>query len=286
MNTEQMVAIIMRTKDRPLFLKRAIESVVQQTYNKWILVIVNDGGDARLVNKVIEEYQQYGEKIILVNNERSLGMEAASNKGIKIVNSKYVVIHDDDDTWKPTFLNTTINYLELNPSCYGVITYSNKIIEKVKDEQIKIIKRKPFNYNLKGMIGLYEICEKNLFPPISFVYRGKVIQEIGLYDENLPVLGDWEFNLRFIQRYDIHIIEEGLANYHHRTTLKSGIYSNSIIGGKNKHLYYETQIRNKLLRRDIEQGKLGIGVIISLGRGIKKSSSIISIRNKLRELVR
>lgn len=286
MNIEQMVAIIMRTKDRPLFLRRAIQSVIQQTYDGWILVIVNDGGDSKLVDEVLEEYHQYREKIILVNNEKSLGMEAASNKGINAVKSKYLVIHDDDDTWESTFLNTTINYLEANPSCYGVITYSNKIIEKIEGDQIRILKRKPFNYNLKGMVGLYEICEKNLFSPISFVYQRVAIQEIGLYDENLPVLGDWEFNLRFIQKYDIHIIEEGLANYHHRTTLKKGNYSNSIIGGKDKHLYYEIQIKNKLLRKDIEQGKLGIGTIINLGKGIKKSNSITSIRDKLRQVMR
>ncbi len=50
------VAIIMRTKDRNIFLKRAIESVINQTYKDWILVIVNDGGNLDDIQKLLKSY--------------------------------------------------------------------------------------------------------------------------------------------------------------------------------------------------------------------------------------
>ncbi|NFO04757.1 glycosyltransferase [Clostridium botulinum] len=275
------VAIIMRTKDRNIFLKRAIESVVNQTYKEWILVIVNDGGNIKTVKDILGKYEKYKEKIQLINNLKSLGMEAASNKGIQSVESDYIVIHDDDDTWENEFLNKTVTYLENNIECSGVITHSNKVIEKVEGEIISIKKIKPFNTYLKQIIDLYELCLKNLFSPISFIYRRKVFEKIGYYDESLPVLGDWEFNLRFIKLYDIHIIEERLANYHQRPQIKKGIYSNSIVGGRKTHLYYETLIKNKLLRVDIKSGKLGMGTIINLSRGYKSSGFIRTIRQKL-----
>ncbi|EES49044.1 glycosyltransferase family 2 protein [Clostridium botulinum] len=275
------VAIIMRTKDRNIFLKRAIESVINQNYKDWILAIVNDGGNLDDIQKLLKSYEHYKEKIIIIHNENSLGMEAASNRGIKSVNSDYVVIHDDDDTWESEFLSKTVNYLDENSNCNGVITYSNKIIEKINNKKIIIKKVKPFNTYLKGIISIYDLCIKNLFSPISFIYRRSVVDEIGLYDETLPVLGDWEFNLRFIKKYDIHIIEEKLANYHQRPQVKSGVNSNSIVGARKIHLYYETIIKNKLLRNDFASEKLGIGTIINLGRGYRNTSFIRRIRQKL-----
>ncbi|NFN18989.1 glycosyltransferase [Clostridium botulinum] len=275
------VAIIMRTKDRNIFLKRAIESVINQTYKDWILVIVNDGGNLDDIQKLLKSYEHYKEKIIIIHNENSLGMEAASNRGIKSVNSDYVVIHDDDDTWESEFLSTTTKYLDENLNCNGVITYSNKVIEKINNEKIIIKKVKPFNTYLKGIISIYDLCIKNLFSPISFIYRRSVFDKIGLYDETLPVLGDWEFNLRFIKKYDIHIIEERLANYHQRPKIKNGINSNSIIGGKNKHFYYETILKNRLLREELHENKLGIGFIINIIDSIKKVNIVRALKEKL-----
>ena len=276
------VAVIMRTKDRKIFLDRAIKSVINQTYSDWILVIVNDGGSLRDIEELLKLYEdKYRRRIKLINNEKSLGMEAASNEGIKAVDSEYVVIHDDDDTWNINFLERTVGYLESKKSCNGVITQSNKVIEKIKGDKIKIKKIKPFNSELKGIISLYDLCLKNLFSPISFIYRRKVLEEIGMYNEELPVLGDWDFNIRFIKRYDIDVIEELLANYHQRPEINKGKYSNSIIGKRNRHIYYEILLQNKFLRDDLENGKFGIGTLINLSRAIKKSNSIY----KLREII-
>ena len=277
------IAVIMRTKDRSVFLERGIQSVIGQSYKDWVLVIVNDGGDCEEVNRVVASFSEaLAGRVVVIHNEMSRGMEAASNKGIQAVDSKYVVIHDDDDTWKEDFLMKTVTYLEQHQSCYGVITQSNKVIEEVKNETLQVKKVKPFNTQLKGMIDMYELCSKNLFPPISFVYRRSVYEEIGLYDEALPVLGDWDFNLRFIRKYNIHVIEEPLANYHHRYQVKHGQYSNSIIGGKQKHLYYETLLKNKFLRLDLDEGKLGMGMLINMAKGIHKGNSLQQLKSKLR----
>jgi glycosyltransferase involved in cell wall biosynthesis len=78
------VSIITRTKDRPLLLERAIKSVLNQTYSEWIHVVVNDGGDAKSVQSLLDQYRtQYAGRLCLVTNNRSLGMEAASNVGLR-----------------------------------------------------------------------------------------------------------------------------------------------------------------------------------------------------------
>lgn len=278
------VAVIMRTKNRNLFLKRAINSVIKQIFSEWILVIVNDGGNKEELEKLLNEFNRYREKILVIHNAKSLGMEAASNKGISSVDSEYVVIHDDDDTWNEEFLLKTVGFLDKNQKCSGVITHTNKVIEKVSRNIIKIKKITPFNGKLYGMISIMDICEKNLFPPISFIYRRSVYDKIGgMYNENLPVLGDWEFNLRFIKTFDIYIIEKPLANYHQRPKIKQGVYSNSIIGRKNNHMYYENFIKNKMIRDSLKCDDR-YGMFLALINQNAKQNYLYKVVNKMKNI--
>jgi len=260
------VSVIMRTKDRTFFLRRAIESVLSQDYDDWQLIIVNDAGNSDNVDSLVREYEErFKDRVKVIHKEKSFGMESASNTGIKSSDSEYVVIHDDDDSWQPDFLKECVGFLDSNKNWKGVISHSVKIIEKIEDDKIIIEKTEPFNCDLKT-ISFFKLAALNLFSPISFVYRREVYNSIGYYDEALPVLGDWEFNLRFLAEYDIFVIRKPLANYHHRLSTTNKIFSNSIIGDLDKHILYDTIIRNKLLREDIKNNRTGIGVVCNIAK--------------------
>lgn len=271
------VAIITRTKNRKILLRRAIESILGQTFEDWCMVIVNDGGVKGDVEDLVWDYSdKFRGRCYIIHNEISKGMEAASNSGIKASSSDYIVIHDDDDSWHPQFLEKCVNFLDHNPypSFRGVITYSVRILERIENDKIIIESKEPFNRWMKS-VSLFRMAANNVFPPISFVYRRDVIDEIGYYREDLPVLGDWEFNLRFMSKYDIYLIPEELAYYHHRLSIKSGDYTNSVIGHDDKHIFYDTFIRNELLRRDLERNELGLGYLVNLGNSFESLHSQI-----------
>ena len=107
----------------------------------------------------------------------------------------------------------------------------------------------------------------NVFPPISFVYKREIFAKTGYYREDLPVLGDWEFNLRFMRLYDIYVIPEELAFYHHRIEEKEGKYSNSVVKDDSKHKFYDALIRNELLRQDLDYNSMGIGHLVNISKG-------------------
>ncbi len=264
------VAIIMRTKNRSLLLRRAILSVTKQTMKDWILIIVNDGGDKDDVENVVAEFMEgFGERIKVIHNEVNLGMEAASNIGINNSDSEYIVIHDDDDTWYKTFLEECVKELK-NSNCKGVITHSKRIIEIIRNDHINTVLIEPYNNNLYN-ISIFQIASMNLFPPISFVYLRDVYKEIGSYNESLPVLGDWEFNLRFVKKYDINVIPKLLANYHHRPLSKDLNYANTVIGEQQKkHKYYDCYIRNLMLRKDMSENRMGMGFLVNLAFSIEQ----------------
>lgn len=266
------VAVITRTKNRAILLKRAVESVLSQKYQDWTHVIVNDGGAPEEIRRVLAPNMElYGGRVTVIDNPASLGMEAASNIGIRGCDSELVVIHDDDDSWHPDFLERCVAFMDADdkPSlgCEygGVITYSLRILEEMDGESVKTVASDPFNTWMQS-VSLYRLASSNTFPPISFLFRRKVLDEVGYFREDLPVLGDWDFHLRTCMQYEIGLIPELLAYYHHRTSIKSGEYGNTVHAADYKHRTYDALYRNDLLRRDLREGKAGIGYLVNIGR--------------------
>ncbi|AWK50035.1 glycosyl transferase family 2 [Clostridium beijerinckii] len=258
------ISIIIRTSTRYIFLDRAIKDIMNQTYKQWKIILVNDKGELKKIQDIINN-KVPKEQYVIINNEGASGLHKAINLGAKAVDTEMVVMHDDDDTWDIHFLEETVGYLESNSECMGVLTHSNKIYEKVVNDQIKKGKIKPFNTDLKDVISLYDMIKNNLFSPISFVYRTKVYEEVGYFDDSLEVLEDWEFNLRFLMKYDIYIIEKNLANYHIREDNNiQESFKNTVTSKKKLHQKYDTIIRNRYLREDLNNKQLGIGTLMNI----------------------
>ncbi|WP_193186623.1 glycosyltransferase [Nisaea sediminum] len=243
------VAIITRTKDRPLLLARAARSVAAQSYRNYYWVVVNDGGEPDPVQDILATAPIDPARMLFCSFEESQGMEAASNAGIAASRSDLIVIHDDDDSWERDFLTEAVAFLVEHEDRYaGVITHSTYIAEEIRNGQVQEKERRPFN-DWVNSIHLAEMAVANLFPPIAFLYRRALWEQLGGYDESLPVLGDWDFNLRFLMEADIGVLAKPLANYHHRAGTSTGdAYANSDIAARNPHIAYNAIVRNRYLR--------------------------------------
>jgi len=260
------VAVITRTKNRPLLVRRALESICQQTFKRFQWVIVNDGGELDAIDAIAAEAEARGVDTLVIHLPASIGMEAASNKGIHAVDSQYIVIHDDDDSWQPAFLEVTTDFLRQNPSYGGVVTQSMRVDEEIMGDCVRVLSKYPFNRTLTN-VYLIDLLGANSFPPISFLYKREAFRAVGDYDPTLPVLGDWDFNIRFLQRYNIGVVPELLANYHHRVNVQGGAaYENTVIAGVSQHLLYDAVIRNRMLRQDLAEGRFGVGCLMSVLR--------------------
>jgi glycosyltransferase involved in cell wall biosynthesis len=263
----------MRTKDRPVLLRRAIASVVNQSYNNWHMVIVNDGGNPADVDRLVEHYTALSRgRVSVIHNAESLGMEAASNKGIETVQTQYLAIHDDDDTWAPEFLTVAVAELrEIRkgfPTVAGVITLANAVFERIDGNVVHIERTEPYRTSDKrGIVSLDGILTENQFAPIQFLFRYDAAREVGFFRPELPVLGDWDFNVRFMCRYDIFIIPQFLAFYHHRVGDQTP-YGNTIIADRSRHDLYATILKNEWLRRDIHARGTGVGAHVNVRQAI------------------
>ena len=187
------VAILVRTKDRPRFLSRTLENIAQQTFTDYTVCVINDGGDEQAARAVIEESPLDSGHVQLLTAGGN--MEAASNAGLTATVSKYVAIHDDDDLWAPEFLERTVAALEES----GALMCTTRIVERYErenaDGEFEVYEERIFHDSLPS-VGLQFLFRTNRTVPIGILYRRSLHELVGFYDESLPVVGDWEFNMR------------------------------------------------------------------------------------------
>lgn len=247
-------------------------SVGGQTFKDFTWVVVNDGGDRLGVEQVLSQWSHSEIAVVALHHERNKGMEAASNAGIASCSSEYIVIHDDDDTWDPYFLEKTVAYLDspAGQEFAAVLTGTIRVDEIMEGDAIKELSRSVWSPNTVGYpvgcVQISDIAVENQFAPIAMLFRRTVYEEVGGYDESLPVLGDWDFNLKLLTKGDIAVIPDNLANYHHRPSVAGSNYGNSVHAGINKHVVYDAVVRNRFIRESIASGNPTMAFLLVSGR--------------------
>lgn len=263
MSKAPLLGIVTRTKDRPLFLSRVIQSVNAQTSRNFVHIIVNDAGDKDEVAGVISANagSDYETKVIDVKTDGKI--EIATNAGVDAAKTKYVAVLDDDDTWHPELVARVLRHFE-ETDAKGIVVRTDKVVEQLQDDgSIKHIKTSEWMPEMRA-VNLYRQFVDNQMTPVSFIFAKSAYEEIDGYDESLEVMGDWDFGIRFLKKYDVDFLNPGfaLANYHHRK-FKPGAQGNTSFSGNDKKVYYANYLMNKFLREDLESGKIGVGYIMS-----------------------
>lgn len=240
------VAIVMRTYERPVMLARALESVCSQTFADRTLVVVNNGGAPGPVDDVVRlaRLGHPAADITVLHLDQRVGMEEASNRGLAATESEFFAIHDDDDTWKPDFLAVTVAALRAHPEVSAVVTGVVRVHETFTKGRVWPVRNEKFHLTAErltadGMIG------NNTFPPIAALFRRSLLDRVGWFDASLPVLGDWEFNLRALTVGPFVFLPRRLANYHTRTPESDVAAGNSITVGQDLHRRIKAELQQR-----------------------------------------
>ena len=249
------VAILVRTKGRPRFLSRALENIAQQTFTDYTVCVINDGGDEQATRAVIEasplgSNAQDSSRVQLLTTAGG-NMEAASNAGLAATTSEYVAIHDDDDLWAPEFLERTVAALEES----GALMCTTRIVERYErenaDGEFEVYEERIFHDGLPS-VGLQFLFRTNRAVPIGILYRRSLHELVGFYDESLPVVGDWEFNMRAAAVADILLVDEPLAYWSLRPDAE-GAEANSV-KRQADHARFDSLVRARAIREDLQAG--------------------------------
>ncbi|TVU62485.1 glycosyltransferase [Paenarthrobacter nitroguajacolicus] len=274
------ITIVTRTKNRPIFLARALDDIFAQTSQDFELVVVNDGGDPADVERLTSQRSDAEQaRITTLHHSESVGMEAASNAGIKAGSGEFVVIHDDDDFWAPTFLERTVAYLDdpAHAAQAGVMVRTEIVIEELVEDRIEPVRREIFWADMR-QITLADMLRINRAVPISFLYRRSLHDAVGYYNEDLPVVGDWEFHLRVLSHSRVGFLDgEPLAFWSQRPE-SEGHDGNSIFAKAAEHAHYDALVRDEHLRDGVAQG--GLGTVLYLSRILAEQEELIRAQQR------
>ena len=105
------VSIILPTYNRAHTLRKAVDSILNQTYKDFELIVVDDGSTDDTYN-LIKSINDY--RIVYVKHEKNKGAAAARNTGIKLAKGKYIAFQDSDDEWYSHKLEKQMEIIENN----------------------------------------------------------------------------------------------------------------------------------------------------------------------------
>ena len=245
------VTVVTRTRNRPLMLTRAVQSVGAQTFQDLDLVIVNDAGESEAVDQALASAPEWlRERTQVVTNETSHGREAALEDGLAVSSCEFFAIHDDDDSWEPGFLAACVAHLDENPGHGAVATSCDLIFETVTEEALTELKREALAPG-KESWTLIDTMVANYVPPISQLIRREVADRIGHWDGTLLTQADWDFNLRLLATSPVGFIgDEPLAHWHHRDST-DGTIGNSVVVDAAHHRTDNLAIRDRYARLSV-----------------------------------
>lgn len=123
---EPLVSILMLTYNRASYLKQAIESVLQQSYQNFELIIIDDGSTDNTTS-VLAGFKDA--RIRLVLHKENKGLLARRQESLLLAQGTYVAVLDSDDLWESEKLATQITYLESHPDCVLIGTWITRIDE-------------------------------------------------------------------------------------------------------------------------------------------------------------
>lgn len=250
------VAVLVRTKDRPRFLRRALANIAEQTFTDYTVCVINDGGDESATRAILQAsplaHLLEGDTPRLTLLTTGGGnMEAASNAGLAATDSKFVAIHDDDDLWAPEFLERTVGALRASEA----LICSTRVVERYEREtpegEFEVYEERIFHDGLPGF-GLQFLYRTNRTVPIGILYRRRLHELVGFYDESLPVVGDWEFNLRAAAVTEVLLVDEPLAYWSLRPQA-DGAEANSV-QRQAEHARFDASVRARAIRDDLQSG--------------------------------
>lgn len=206
MSKHPLISVVIPTYGRSHLLERAIDSVLEQTYDNIEIIVVDDNNsnsEHRMhTERVLGTYLENGQ-IIYLKHEKNAGGSVARNTGIKASNGEYVALLDDDDEWFPEKLEKQIAYFEALDDNVGVV-YCSYILEEYNGD--KIIKRTEKGDLTKELLMLQ-------FDPgasSTLVFKKSALEEIHYFDENFERHQDLEVLIRLCRNYLIDVCPDVL----------------------------------------------------------------------------
>lgn len=202
-NRPPSVSVIIPTFNRAPLLTRSIKSVLDQTYQDFEIIIVDDAS----IDNTEEVVRSIGDpRIRYLKHKKNLGGSAARNTGIKTARGEFIAFQDSDDEWTSDKLDKQMTVLTNAPPQVGVVYTGFWRLKGKTEEYIPGSAQKIKEGNIHT-----ELLKGNFVTTQAVLVKKECFQKAGMFDETLPRLQDWELFIRISAHYLFAFIDEPLV---------------------------------------------------------------------------
>ena len=202
-----LVSVIVPTYKRCDTLTRCINSVLNQTYQKIELIVVNDNvvGDeySQQLYRLIDQYSD--ERLIFVEQEKHINGAAARNVGIKRARGEYIAFNDDDDYWEPQKIERQVSLLSGLDESWGAVSCLMRIYDKDKLLESLL----PYR---DGSILIDILERRTSMGTGSLLIRHRALDNVGYFDESLIRHQDLQLFACLTEKYKVKLDRVYLHN--------------------------------------------------------------------------
>ena len=199
MASEPLVSVIIPTYNRSAMVMEAVASVLRQTYRPFECIVADDGSSD---NTSAELQKDFAGKIRLLRQENR-GVSAARNLGIRESRGGYIAFLDSDDVWLPEKLSRQMAFFKHAPSML-ICQTTERWMRKGKRVNA------PETHRKKGGDIFQASLERCMITPSSVIVKRLLLDQVGLFDEQMPVCEDYDLWLRVTRQYPVGLIQEDL----------------------------------------------------------------------------
>ena len=207
------VSVVMPSYNLDRFIGKSIQSILDQTYQDFEIIITDDGSSDGTVS-VIKQFTD--PRIQLEVFPQNKGATIAINNCIQNACGLYVAVLNSDDIWEPSKLEKQVAFLDEHPGISAVFTKVEFIDEEGNLGAAEKAKR-PDVFNMENRSRYawlnHFFFRGNCLCHPSVLIRKKCYDEIGLYNSRMSVLPDFDMWVRLCMKYDIHIMDEKLVRF-------------------------------------------------------------------------
>ncbi|MBZ8182201.1 glycosyltransferase [Oscillatoria salina] len=187
-----LISVIIPVYNGEKTIQETIESVLQQTFTDWELIIIDDGSQ----DSTLEILESIRDDRIKVFSYPNTGLAASRNRGISHAIGKFLSFLDADDLWTPDKLEKQLATLQANSNAAVAYSWTDYI-----DEESKFLyagSHITANGNVYEKLLINNFLENGSNPLI----RRKALREVGEFDTSINRVADWDLYLRLAARYD------------------------------------------------------------------------------------
>lgn len=195
-----VISVVMTIYNHEKYLKKSIESIVNQSFKNWELIAI-DNGSTDNSKLVLNKFKDRRIKKKYIKN--NVGRTNCLNLALKRCKGKYIAIQDSDDVSRRNRLQIQLSFFKKNKKCLFLAT-NYSLSNNLKKKNIKI--------NLKKRLTpLRNILFENQIAHSTIMFNKNLIKKIGFYPKKFLYSQDYMFYLKVFRKFKIYIINQNLV---------------------------------------------------------------------------